>query len=92
MSGTLPTNLPGVRCSSDASEDDQFWIWKFSFFFFNKFSLQSLFSFSAQPLFGVENIYPIAEVEYDHLFTKKSRAAQQLKTKYVTLVTLGQKL
>ena len=58
------------------------------------FSSSACFLFTAflVSLHNHANIYPIAEVEYDHLFTKKSRAAQQLKTKYVTLVTLGRKL
>ena len=53
------------------------------------------FSFFLQPLFGPANIYPIAEVEYDKLFTKKNRAEQLKQVKiYVTLRpgTFDQKL
>ena len=54
------------------------------------------FSFFLQPLFGPANIYPIAEVEYDKLFTKKNSRAEQLKQVkiYVTLRpgTFDQKL
>ena len=97
MSGTLP----GVRWSADDSEDEKFWIWKLKFFYLLFTKYTDLFSpaassFFLQPLCGPANIYPIAEVEYDKLFTKKNSRAEQLKQVkiYVTLRpgTFDQKL